>query len=106
MPTIGESLKRLQTSSAGPIYRVWFRPRVLRDVGRVDYSSSIFGFKTSMPVYITATALGMSTPDSSHSIDIPGKLGHPQGEVCLTKAAAEHDVIQMVSRSRSSRDHL
>ncbi|OCF30695.1 L-lactate dehydrogenase (cytochrome) [Kwoniella heveanensis BCC8398] len=63
-------------------HRVWFRPRILRDVGKVDYSSSIFGFKTSMPVYITATALG--------------KLGHPEGEVCLTRAAAEHDVIQMI----------
>jgi hypothetical protein len=36
-----------------------------------------------MPVYITATALG--------------KLGHPEGEVCLTRAAAKHDIIQMVS---------
>ena len=40
--------------------RVWFRPRVLRNVSKVDFSTSIFGFKTSMPVYITATALGMS----------------------------------------------
>ncbi|UOH84625.1 hypothetical protein LQV05_001433 [Cryptococcus neoformans] len=36
---------------------------------------------TSMPVYITATALG--------------KLGHPEGEICLTKAAGEHNIIQM-----------
>lgn len=64
--------------------RVWFRPRVLRDVGKVDFSTKILGFPTSMPIYITATALG--------------KLGHPEGEVCLTKAAAEHDIIQMVSR--------
>jgi len=41
--------------------RVWFRPRVLRNVSKVDFSTSIFGFKTSMPVYITATALGMSS---------------------------------------------
>lgn len=40
--------------------RVWFRPRVLRNVSQVDFSTSIFGFKTSMPVYITATALGVS----------------------------------------------
>lgn len=37
---------------------VWFRPRILRNVGTVDYSTEILGFKTSMPVYITATALG------------------------------------------------
>jgi len=35
-----------------------------------------------MPVYITATALG--------------KLGHPEGEVTLTRAAAKHGIIQMV----------
>ena len=38
--------------------RVWFRPRILRNVANIDYSSTILGFKTSMPVYITATALG------------------------------------------------
>lgn len=36
-----------------------------------------------MPIYITATALG--------------KLGHPEGEVALTRAAASHNVIQMAS---------
>lgn len=35
-----------------------------------------------MPVYVTATALG--------------KLGHPLGEVNLTKAAGKHGVIQMI----------
>lgn len=32
--------------------RIWFRPRVLRDVSKVDFSTKILGFKTSMPVYI------------------------------------------------------
>lgn len=43
-----------------------------------------------MPVYITATALG--------------KLGHPEGEVCLTRAAAKHDIIQMVSAVTRTRN--
>ncbi|KAG9312199.1 FMN-dependent dehydrogenase-domain-containing protein [Chiua virens] len=63
-------------------HRVWFRPRVLRDVTNVDWSTMILGHKTSMPVYITATALG--------------KLGHPDGELNLTRAAAKHGVIQMI----------
>lgn len=63
-------------------HRIWFRPRILRNVSKVDYSTKIFGHKTSMPVYITATALG--------------KLGHPLGEVNMTKAAAKHGVIQMI----------
>lgn len=63
-------------------HRVWFRPRILRDVSKVDYSTSIFGFPCSMPIYITATALG--------------KLGHPEGEVALTRAAGKHGIIQMI----------
>ncbi|KZP10658.1 hypothetical protein FIBSPDRAFT_872351 [Athelia psychrophila] len=63
-------------------HRIWFRPRVMRDVSTVDYSTTIFGQKTSMPVYITATALG--------------KLGHKDGELNLTRAAAKHDVVQMI----------
>ncbi|KAG6920221.1 hypothetical protein DXG01_004990 [Tephrocybe rancida] len=62
--------------------RIWFRPRVLRDVTSVDWSTTILGQKSSMPVYISATALG--------------KLGHPDGELNLTRAAGKHGVIQMV----------
>jgi len=63
-------------------HRIWFRPRVMRNVTNVDWSSTILGHKTTMPVYITATALG--------------KLGHPDGELNLTRAAAKHGVIQMI----------
>lgn len=45
-------------------------------------STTILGHKSSMPVYMTATALG--------------KLGHPDGELTLTRAAAKHGIIQMV----------
>lgn len=63
--------------------RVWFRPRILRDVSVVDWSTTILGQKSSLPLYISATALG--------------KLGHPDGELCLTRAAAKHGVIQMIA---------
>ncbi|CAK7234398.1 hypothetical protein SBRCBS47491_008934 [Sporothrix bragantina] len=62
--------------------RVWFRPRILIDVERVDLSTRMFGARVSAPFYVTATALG--------------KLGHPDGETCLTKAAARHQVVQMI----------
>ncbi|KAL4079165.1 glyoxylate dehydrogenase [Scleroderma citrinum] len=62
--------------------RVWFRPRVLRDVSTVNWSTTILGYKSSLPVYISATALG--------------KLGHPDGELNLTRAAGKHGVIQMI----------
>ncbi|ESK97372.1 mitochondrial cytochrome [Moniliophthora roreri MCA 2997] len=62
--------------------RVWFRPRILRDVTTVDWSTTILGHKSSLPVYVSATALG--------------KLGHPDGELNLTRAAGKHGVIQMI----------
>ncbi|KAG6850869.1 hypothetical protein H0H93_007487 [Arthromyces matolae] len=61
------------------VCRIWFRPRVLRDVTKVDWSTTILGHKTT---FKSATALG--------------KLGHPDGELNLTRAAAKHDVIQMI----------
>ncbi|KAJ5594696.1 FMN-dependent dehydrogenase [Penicillium hispanicum] len=63
-------------------HKVWFRPRVLVDVEHIDMSTTMLGTKVSIPFYVTATALG--------------KLGHPEGEVVLTKAAHRHDVVQMI----------
>lgn len=45
-------------------------------------STTMLGTKVDIPFYVTATALG--------------KLGHPEGEVCLTKGANKHNVIQMI----------
>lgn len=45
-------------------------------------STTMLGTKVDMPFYVTATALG--------------KLGHPEGEVCLTRGADRHNVIQMI----------
>ncbi|ODV60213.1 L-lactate dehydrogenase (cytochrome) [Ascoidea rubescens DSM 1968] len=62
--------------------RIFFKPRVLRNVTNIDFSTEILGFKSSVPFYVTATALG--------------KLGHPDGEKCLTRACFKENVIQMV----------
>ena len=42
----------------------------------------MFGTVVTLPIYITATALG--------------RLGHPDGEVALTKAAGSRNIIQMM----------
>lgn len=63
-------------------HRIWLKPRVMVNVQNVDPSTTMLGTKTSLPLYITATALG--------------KLGHPDGEVCLTKAAKTRGIIQMI----------
>ncbi|PVH75077.1 hypothetical protein DL98DRAFT_602481 [Cadophora sp. DSE1049] len=63
-------------------HRVWFRPKVLVDVEKVDLSTTMLGVKVDIPFYVTATALG--------------KLGHPEGEVILTRGAKKHNVVQMI----------
>lgn len=63
-------------------HRIWFRPRILIDVEKVDFSTTMLGTPVSIPFYVTATALG--------------KLGHVEGEVVLTRAANKHGVIQMI----------
>lgn len=63
--------------------RIWFRPRILVDVAKIDFSSNFFGKYTAAPFYITATALA--------------KLGHPEGETILTKAAHRTGITQMLS---------
>lgn len=63
--------------------RIFFQPRILVDVTHVDYSCEMLGQKLSVPFYVTATALG--------------RLGHPDGEMVLTRAAHDQGVIQMIS---------
>jgi L-lactate dehydrogenase (cytochrome) len=62
--------------------RIWLRPRILVDVKNIDMSATILGCATSMPLYITATALG--------------KLAHPEGEAVLTRAACSQGIPQMI----------
>lgn len=63
-------------------HKIWFRPRVLVDVEKIDFSTTMLGTKVDIPFYITATALG--------------KLGHPEGEVIFTRAAKKHNIVQMI----------
>nr|POF13110.1 cytochrome b2, mitochondrial [Quercus suber] len=63
-------------------HKIWFRPRILHNVENVDMSTTMLGTKVDIPFYVTATALG--------------KLGNPEGEVVLTRAAKKHNVVQMI----------
>lgn len=63
--------------------RVYFRPRICVNVKEIDTSTTLLGSKTSVPFYVTATALA--------------KLGHPDGECSIAKGAGKEGVIQMIS---------
>ncbi|KAK4499765.1 hypothetical protein PRZ48_007951 [Zasmidium cellare] len=58
--------------------KVSLRPRVLRNVARVSLQRDIMGFRSSLPIFIAPAALA--------------KLGHPDGELCLTRAAARYNI--------------
>ena len=46
-------------------HRIWWRPRILRDVTNVDYSTKILGFPSKMPLYIVSRSLNVRSPSSS-----------------------------------------
>ncbi|KAF7721053.1 hypothetical protein EC973_005518 [Apophysomyces ossiformis] len=62
--------------------RIWFRPRVMVNVKNIDTRTTMLGTQVSLPLYISAAALS--------------KLGHPEGEMVLTRAAGRTGIIQMV----------
>ncbi|KAG6842547.1 hypothetical protein C0991_000073 [Blastosporella zonata] len=67
--------------------RFFFHARVMRPVSQCDPSTLVLGYKSSIPVFISGAALA--------------KLGHPQGEINLTRGAARTNIIQMVSSNAS-----
>ncbi|KAJ3517377.1 hypothetical protein NLJ89_g549 [Agrocybe chaxingu] len=67
--------------------RFFFRARVMRPVSKCDPSTTILGFKSTIPVFVSGAALA--------------KLGHPDGEINITKGASKGGIIQMVSSNAS-----
>lgn len=67
--------------------KVLFRPRILRDVGKIDTRTQILGQDVSLPIYISAVGIA--------------KFAHPQGE-CTLAAAAGHEGIAQLCATRSS----
>lgn len=72
--------------------RVWFKPRILRRVGDVDTSVQLVGgtIDSSLPIYISPAAMA--------------KLGHPEGELNLTRAAGNGGIIQGVSGAEAGQE--
>ena len=62
--------------------RIWFKPRILINVKDIDMTTSILGVPSSLPLYFSATALG--------------KLADEDGELGISRAAANSEVIYML----------
>ena len=59
-----------------------FRPRVLRPIPQVDISTAILGTKFSAPFFISPAG--------------GAKLAHPSGDLLLSKAAGQYDILHWV----------
>ncbi|GJJ13155.1 hypothetical protein Clacol_007406 [Clathrus columnatus] len=67
--------------------RIFFWPRVMRPLSNINISTTILGYFSSLPVFVSGAALA--------------KLGHPLGEVNITRACGRAKIIQMVSSNSS-----
>ncbi|KAI0815253.1 FMN-dependent dehydrogenase-domain-containing protein [Irpex lacteus] len=67
--------------------RFYFHPRVLRRLSVIDTSTTILGYKSPIPLFVSGAALA--------------KLGHPLGEANITVGAGRTGIIQMVSSNAS-----
>ncbi|KAJ3102681.1 hypothetical protein HDU97_000378 [Phlyctochytrium planicorne] len=63
-------------------HRIWWRPRVMVNVKHVSTATTMLNTPVTLPIYITACALG--------------KLGHPLGEINLTLGAGTRGIVQMM----------
>ncbi|CAI6094090.1 unnamed protein product [Clonostachys chloroleuca] len=76
------------TENRDALRRYFFRPRILQKNSTEGITETTFmGIPTSVPIFISPAAMA--------------KLGHPLGEVNLTKAAGECGIVQMISANAS-----
>ncbi|ESQ48529.1 hypothetical protein EUTSA_v10020979mg [Eutrema salsugineum] len=63
--------------------RILFRPRILIDVSKIDMTTTVLGFKISMPIMVAPTAMQ--------------KMAHPEGEYATARAASAAGTIMTLS---------
>lgn len=63
--------------------RIRFRPRILVDVTSVDLSTTVLGFKISMPIMVAPTAMQ--------------RMAHPEGELATARAVSAAGTIMTLS---------
>ncbi|CAK3777308.1 Cytochrome b2, mitochondrial [Lecanosticta acicola] len=68
-------------------HRLWFRPRIMRNVSAVDTKTKMMGADVSMPVYICPMGIA--------------KTAGPQGEAALGSGAAGSGIVHCMSTTAS-----
>jgi L-lactate dehydrogenase (cytochrome) len=68
--------------------RVWFRPRLLRNIRHIDTSTSILGQTVKLPLFISPAAMA--------------RLAHPDGELALARGAEKFGIAQCVCSNQDA----
>jgi L-lactate dehydrogenase (cytochrome) len=63
--------------------RIWFRPRLLRNIRHVDTKATLLGQRAKLPIFVSPAAMA--------------KLAHPDGEVALARGCEKFGIAQCVS---------
>ncbi|KAJ5368291.1 uncharacterized protein N7496_008051 [Penicillium cataractarum] len=67
--------------------RIWFRPRVLKNVRSVDTRTKILGGDFKLPLFVSPAAMA--------------KLIHPEGECAIARACESKGIMQGISNNSS-----
>jgi L-lactate dehydrogenase (cytochrome) len=67
--------------------RIWFRPRLLRNIRHIDTRTKILGHDVKLPFFVSPAAMA--------------KLAHPDGELALARGCEKFGISQCVCPSIS-----
>ena len=83
--------------------RFFFRARVMRPVSQCNPSTTILGFESSIPVFVSGAALAKLGHPEGKSLFCRSKIYYPKdiGELNITRGSAKEAIIQMVSSNAS-----
>jgi len=81
----GSGYEKTVKANCSAFDRIWFRPRVLVDVSKVNSSTSVLGIPIQMPI--------MVAPTGAHC------YAHPEGECASVKGAGDAGTLYVASSS-------
>ncbi|KAF1958873.1 hypothetical protein CC80DRAFT_441607 [Byssothecium circinans] len=67
--------------------RIWFRPRMLRNIRDIDTRTTILGQDVQLPFFVSPAAMA--------------RLAHPDGELALAKGCEKFGIAQCISTNAS-----
>ncbi|KAH7064312.1 FMN-dependent dehydrogenase-domain-containing protein [Paraphoma chrysanthemicola] len=67
--------------------RIWFRPRLLRNIRHIDTRTQLLGHDVNLPFFVSPAAMA--------------RLAHPDGELALARGCEKYGIAQCISTNAS-----